>query len=81
MKFHGPVVSFELADRSTAETFLERCALVYESTSFGGVHSSAERRARWGADEVGEGFIRMSVGCEDVGDLIADLMQALGGAA
>jgi cystathionine gamma-lyase len=77
MKFFGPVVSFELASHRAADTFLRRCAIFYESTSFGGVHSSAERRARWGGDKVAEGFIRMSVGCEDIDDLIADLTQAL----
>jgi cystathionine gamma-lyase len=41
------------------------------------VHTTAERRARWGGDNVAEGFIRMSVGCEDFQDLIADLKQAL----
>jgi cystathionine gamma-lyase len=50
---------------------------VYEATSFGGVHTMAERRARWGGDKVSEGFIRFSVGCEDAEDLIADLQQAL----
>jgi cystathionine gamma-lyase len=58
---------------------LNRCELVFEATSFGGVHTTAERRARWGGDNVAEGFIRFSVGCEDVQDLIADLEQALGG--
>ncbi len=79
MKFFGSVVSFELADHRTADTFLKRCTIFFESTSFGGIHSTAERRARWGGDKVAEGFIRMSVGCEDADDLIADLTQALDG--
>jgi len=77
MKLYGPVVSFELATRQQAEQFLTSCALVFEATSFGGVHTTAERRARWGRDEIAEGFIRLSVGCEDSQDLIADLTQAL----
>jgi cystathionine gamma-lyase len=77
MKFNGPLVSFELAGRKQAESFLASCKLVLEATSFGGVHTTAERRARWGADDVPEGFIRLSVGCEDSQDLIADLSQAL----
>ena len=44
-----------------------------EATSFGGVHSTAERRARWGTDDVPEGFIRFSAGCEDTADLVADV--------
>jgi cystathionine gamma-lyase len=77
MKFFGTVISFELASRSMAEAFLKNCQLVFEATSFGGLHTMAERRARWGGDKVSEGFIRFSVGCEDAEDLIDDLSQAL----
>lgn len=77
MKFYGTVISFELASQQLAETFLKNCRLVYEATSFGGLHTMAERRARWGGDKVSDGFIRFSVGCEDAEDLIADLTQAL----
>jgi cystathionine gamma-lyase len=77
MRRFGPVVSFELADRTAAEHFLAACRLVAEATSFGGVHSTAERRARWGGDAVPEGFIRLSAGCEDIEDLLGDLEQAL----
>jgi cystathionine gamma-lyase len=77
MQRFGPVVSFVLGSRARAEAFLAACELVYEATSFGGVHTSAERRARWGGDAIPEGFIRMSVGCEDPADLLADLAQAL----
>ena len=51
--------------------------LVAEATSFGGVHSSAERRGRWGTDDVAEGFIRFSAGIEDTPDLVADVERAL----
>jgi len=77
MTLYGPVVSFELASRELADEFLKRCELVFEASSFGGVHSTAERRARWGGDRVAEGFIRLRVGCEDVRDLVADLSHAL----
>jgi cystathionine gamma-lyase len=77
MRLYGPVISFALASRERAEQFLTGCELVFEATSFGGVHTTAERRARWGGDNVPEGFIRLSVGCEDAQDLIADLKQAL----
>jgi len=77
MELYGPIISFELASRNIAELFLSGCQLVYEATSFGGVHTTAERRARWGGDVVGDGFIRLSVGCEDAQDLIADFIQAL----
>jgi cystathionine gamma-lyase len=77
MQRFGPVVSFVLADRQQAEAFLAACQLVYEATSFGGLHTTAERRARWGGDAIPEGFIRFSAGCEDTEDLLADLTQAL----
>ncbi|MGC1784574.1 MAG: cystathionine gamma-lyase [Acidobacteriaceae bacterium] len=77
MLFFGPVVSFELASRQAAESFLENLQLVIECTSFGGIVSSAERRARWKADDVSEGFIRLSAGCEAIEDLLADIDQAL----
>jgi cystathionine gamma-lyase len=81
MQFFGPIVSFTLPDRHKAETFLAACKLVYEATSYGSVHTCAERRARWGGDSVPEGFIRLSAGIEDARDLLADLSQALDRAA
>ena len=78
MSLFGSVVAFDLGSRERAEAFLERTRLVTESTSFGGVHTSAERRARWGRDEVPEGFIRLSAGCEHRDDLLEDVEQALG---
>ena len=63
--------------RVQAERFLQKSALLYEATSFGGIHTTAERRARWGGDDVSDGFIRLSLGCEDVNDLIEDFAQAL----
>ncbi|MFD7748318.1 cystathionine gamma-lyase [Streptomyces sp. NPDC059698] len=77
MRRFGSVISFELADRGTAERFLSALRLVDDATSFGGVRSTAERRGRWGGDAVAEGFIRFSVGAEDPEDLLADVEQAL----
>ena len=74
----GPVVAFELESEDAAQRFLSRCSIVAEATSFGGVHSSAERRGRWGTDAVGEGFIRFSAGIEDTDDLVSDVLGALG---
>ena len=67
-------VTFESAER--AEAFLTNARFIRQATSFGGTHSSAERRARWG-DEVPEGFVRLSVGCEPAEVLWADIAQAL----
>jgi len=73
----GPVVSFDLGSAEAAEAFLRSCSLVADATSFGGAHTTAERRARWGQDDVGEGFIRLSAGLEDPEDLVADVLAAL----
>jgi cystathionine gamma-lyase len=77
MRCCGPILSFILPDRTAAETFLTASHLITEATSFGGISTTAERRARWGGDDVCEGFIRLSAGCEDIDDLLADLGRAL----
>ncbi len=77
MTLFGPVIGFELADRASVERFFATSQLVFEATSFGGIHTSAERRARWGADAVGEGYVRLSIGLEDVRDLLNDFAVAL----
>jgi cystathionine gamma-lyase len=73
----GAVIAFALPSADRAQAFLDACELVTEATSFGGVHSTAERRARWGTDDVPEGFIRFSAGCEDAEDLVRDVLRAL----
>jgi len=77
MRAFGSVLSFDLETRARAEAFLAALTLVREATSFGGVHSTAERRARWGGDAVSEGFIRFSVGCEAPEDILEDVAAAL----
>jgi cystathionine gamma-lyase len=75
----GSVLTFVLPDADAAQAFLSRCTLVAEATSFGGVHSMAERRDRWGTDDVPPGLIRFSTGIEDADDLVADVLRALSG--
>jgi cystathionine gamma-lyase len=41
------------------------------------VHSTVDRRAQWGGDDVPPGFVRFSCGIEDTDDLVADLSAAL----
>ncbi|MDL4821155.1 cystathionine gamma-lyase [Actinomadura opuntiae] len=77
MRRFGCVVSFTLPDEAFAERFLGAMRLVNQATSFGSVHSSAERRGRWGGDAVEPGFVRFSVGVENTDDLVADVLQAL----
>ncbi len=73
----GGVLCFSLDSEERAEAFLAACTLVADATSFGGVHSTAERRARWGTDAVAPGWIRFSCGVEDTADLVADVERAL----
>lgn len=85
----GAMISFEVASRDLVERFLGRLKVVAFAESLGGVESLAtypwqqthadiapELRARLGISET---LLRLSVGIEDVRDLIADLTQALGG--
>jgi cystathionine gamma-lyase len=70
------VVSFDLGDAGRVARFLTASALVFAATSFGGVHTTADRRAQWG-DDTPAGFVRLSCGIEDTADLLADLTAAL----
>ncbi|QFZ22825.1 cystathionine gamma-lyase [Saccharothrix syringae] len=76
MRRFGGVLTFELADADAVAAFLGRSRLVYASTSFGGLHTSLDRRAQWG-DPVPEGLVRLSAGCEDTADLVADVLGSL----
>ena len=74
----GFLIGFELASEAEAEAFLSACPLIEQATSFGGVHTAAERRARWG-DSVAPGFIRLSVGIEPCEVLWSAIAAALPG--
>lgn len=78
MRRFGGVLSFTLPSVDAVNRFVAASELVVAATSFGGLHSSADRRAQWGlADNVPDGFIRFSAGCEDPTDLVADVSTAL----
>jgi cystathionine gamma-lyase len=86
----GGIISIDVrGGRDAARRMLERCALFSLAESLGGVeslinhpaimtHASVpeERRARLGISDT---LVRLSVGVEDVNDLIADLDYALAG--
>ena len=89
MSGFGGMISVELGTRERADHVLERVRVFSLAESLGGVeslislpaamtHASVppERRADMG---MSEGFIRLSCGVEDVGDLLADLEQAFDG--
>jgi cystathionine gamma-synthase len=75
----GPLLSFEVTPDSAdaADKVVARSQLILPATSFGGVESTWERRARWPAETAPPGLIRLSVGVEPVADLITDIDQAL----
>jgi len=87
MRGSGGMVSVELESRERAVEVLSRFRIFALAESLGGVESlvchpasmthasvPAEARARVGLTD---GLIRLSVGCEDVEDLIEDLGQAM----
>ena len=63
MRRFGTLIAVTFASENDAERFINTVDFVEPTTSFGGIHTSAERRARWG-DQVSPGFVRLSVGCE-----------------
>jgi cystathionine gamma-lyase len=70
------VVTFTLADKAAVDRFLLASSLVHAATSFGGLHTTADRREQWG-DDVPAGLVRLSCGVEDTADLVADIAAAL----
>ncbi|AGL20437.1 cystathionine gamma-lyase [Actinoplanes sp. N902-109] len=70
------IVSFDLGSAERVARFLAASELVFAATSFGGLHTTADRRAQWG-DDTAPGFVRLSCGVEDTADLLADLTAAL----
>jgi cystathionine gamma-lyase len=76
MNHFGGLVSVELAGADAVHALVHSSELLVAATSFGGIHTSVDRRARWG-DAVPEGFARISAGIEDTDDLVADVVAAL----
>ena len=87
MRGFGGMISFDLGNLDNAKKFLKRVRLCALAESLGGVetlishpatmtHASVppEERSRIG---VTDGLVRISVGIEDVEDIVADLKQAL----
>src|SRR5207244_4906726 len=82
MRMFGGMVSFEVSDEQTAFRTIQRLKIFALAESLGAVESLAEHPARMThasipAQErqragVGDGLIRLSIGVEDVADLIAD---------
>lgn len=75
---HAPTFAFELQTEDQARRFPSRLKYFYHATSLGGVESLIEWRAM-SDHTVSPSLLRVSVGIEDVEDLIEDLEQALSG--
>jgi cystathionine gamma-synthase len=74
----GPLLSFEIAGTAAdADAVVAAARLIVPATSFGGVESSWERRARWAGETAPPALIRLSAGIEPATDLIADISRAL----
>lgn len=76
MERFGFLMSFVLDSEQKAEDFIQRCTLMHSATSFGGVHTVAERRDKRG-DAVPPGFVRLSIGCEPAEELWKAMEEAL----
>jgi cystathionine beta-lyase/cystathionine gamma-synthase len=85
----GAMLSFEVASRRVAEQVLKKVELLSFAESLGGVETlitfpafqthadmDPKERERMG---INDRLLRLSVGIEDAGDLLADLEQALSG--
>jgi len=82
MRGFGAVVSFDVhGGAERADAVCRSLRIIRHATSLGGVESTMERRAAVpGQTHLPPGLLRLSVGCEHVDDLWADLDQALGDA-
>ena len=87
MRGFGGMISFDLGSAEKAKMFLKRVRLCALAESLGGVetlisHPATMTHASVPPDQrkktgVTDGLVRISVGIEDVEDIIADLKQAL----
>ncbi len=77
----GAVLSFEVRGSATStDVRVSRLKVITPATSLGGVETLIERRAKLtGQEHIPPTLLRMSVGCEHIEDLWADLDGALSG--
>jgi len=70
------VVSATFSSADVVRRLMDASELLTAATSFGGLHTTVDRRAQFG-DSVAPGFVRISCGCEDTIDLVHDVTSAL----
>jgi cystathionine beta-lyase/cystathionine gamma-synthase len=85
----GGMLTLDLGSKARAQSFRRRIQVILPAASLGGVESlvslpletshayaaPAKRRA----DGITDGLVRVSVGIEDIADLVADVRQAIRG--
>ncbi len=76
MRAFGSMLSIDLGDAEAASRFVSDLRVFTNATSLGGVESLAEHRLV-SDPTIEPGLVRLSIGVEDVADLIEDLDQAL----
>ncbi|MEM8823224.1 MAG: PLP-dependent transferase, partial [Pseudomonadota bacterium] len=75
MRAPGFILGLTLPDIAAADRFVA-VASILPATSFGGTHTSADRRARFG-DAVPDGYLRLSLGIEPTSALLVALQRGL----
>jgi cystathionine gamma-synthase len=80
MRSFGAMISFDVrGDAARADAICQSLQIIGHATSLGSVESTIERRAAVpGQEHLPPTLLRLSVGCENVEDLWADLDRALG---
>jgi cystathionine beta-lyase/cystathionine gamma-synthase len=76
MRAFGSMLSIDLGDAEVAARFVESLEVFTNATSLGGVESLAEHRLK-SDPTIDPGLVRLSIGIEDAGDLIADISRTL----
>jgi methionine-gamma-lyase len=83
----GGILALELGGRESAEAFMDGLQLAYRATSLGGVdtvvsHPASTSHRQFTPEQLAgagitQGLLRVSVGCEDGDDIVADFRAAL----
>ncbi len=83
----GGMLALEVADRAAGERLMDGLLLALRATSLGGVdtvvhHPASTSHRQFSPEQlaaagISEGMLRVSVGCEDADDIVADFEHAL----
>jgi len=76
MHSFGFMLGVDVGSADAANRLIDECRFIQATTSFGGMRTSGERRAKWG-DAVPEGYVRLSAGCEPLEPLWSAISETL----